>query len=469
MERDFVVAVDVGTASARAGIVDRQGKLVARAEHPIVMNVPRTDHAEHDSEDIWAAVCQAVRTARENAGVDAAAIAGIGFDATCSIVVRGASGAQITVSTSGEARWDTIVWLDHRAIAEADRCTATGHDVVGYAGGAISPEMATPKLAWLKRNLPESWANVVHFFDLADFLTWKASGSTARSQCTLTCKWTFLAHRDPPWSMDYLEAVGIPDMLERGGLPDIAAPVGSDLGPLTQEAAAALGLTTGCRVAVGLIDAHAGALGVIGGYAGDAAKLSRRVALVAGTSSCVTAISEEPRHIHGVWGPYLGAALPGLWLSEGGQSVSGGLLDHIIRIHGCGLVPDRASHERVCARIVQLRAVEGYDVGGRMHVLPDFHGNRSPLGDPHTLGVISGLSVDPSFDGLCRLYWRTAVAIALGIRQIVEALNANGHRIDTLHVVGGHTRNPVLMGLYADATGFDVVTPATDDAMSTLR
>lgn len=465
MKRDFVVAVDVGTASARAGIVDRQGRLLARAEHPIVMNVPRADHAEHDSEDIWAAVCQAVRTARAAAGVEADEVAGIGFDATCSIVVRGTSGEQVTVSTTGEARFDTIVWLDHRAIDEADQCTATGHEVVDYAGGAISPEMATPKLAWLKRNLPQSWARAALFLDLADFLTWKAAGATARSQCTLTCKWTFLAHRDPPWSMDYLAAIGIADMLERGSLPAVAAPVGSDLGPLTPEAARALGLTTACRVAAGLIDAHAGALSAIGGYAGAPDELDRRVALVAGTSSCVTAMTREPRKIRGVWGPYLGAALPDLWLSEGGQSVSGGLLDHIIRIHGGGLKPDRATHERICARIGELRSADGSHLAALLHVVPDFHGNRSPLGDPHAAGVVSGLTLDASFDGLCRLYWRTAVAIALGIRQIVEALNGEGHAVDTLHVVGGHTRNPVLMQLYADATGCDVVAPAVDDAM----
>ena len=58
-------------------------------------------------------------------------------------------------------------------------------------------------------------------------------------------------------------------MLERGTLPEKASPVGADLGPLTSEAAATLGLTTACRVGAGLIDAYAGALGVLGGFARD--------------------------------------------------------------------------------------------------------------------------------------------------------------------------------------------------------
>ncbi|MDP1363047.1 FGGY-family carbohydrate kinase, partial [Klebsiella variicola] len=70
-----------------------------------------------------------------------------------------------------------------------------------------------------------------------------------------------------------------------------------------------------------------------------------------------------------------------------------------------------------------------------------------------------------SFDSLARLYWRTAVAIALGVRHVLEALNANGYVIDTLHVTGGHTRNPLLMELYADATGCTVITSAAEDAV----
>ena len=120
------------------------------------MNRPRPGHAEHDSEDIWRAVCVAVRGALANAGADPADIAGISFDATCSLVVRDRAGAQLGVSTGGGERWDTIVWLDHRALDEADACTATGHKVLEYLGGVMSPEMQTPKLMWIKRNLPDS-------------------------------------------------------------------------------------------------------------------------------------------------------------------------------------------------------------------------------------------------------------------------------------------------------------------------
>ena len=93
---------------ARAGIFDRSGKVFGRAEHPILMNRPKADHAEHDSEDIWRAACHAVRNALAKAGVAKESVAGISFDATCSIVVRGKDGGQVSVSSTGE-RQDTIV------------------------------------------------------------------------------------------------------------------------------------------------------------------------------------------------------------------------------------------------------------------------------------------------------------------------------------------------------------------------
>ena len=53
------------------------GALLGRADRPILMHQPRPNHAEHSSDDIWQAVCGAAREARENAGADPRAIAGL--------------------------------------------------------------------------------------------------------------------------------------------------------------------------------------------------------------------------------------------------------------------------------------------------------------------------------------------------------------------------------------------------------
>ena len=462
--RDHLVAVDIGTGSARAGVFDRTGHLLAKAKHPIRMFRPKENHAEHSSEDIWAATCRAVNAAMAEAGIPPSRIAAIGFDATCSLVARDREGQPLTVSTTGKAEQDTIVWLDHRAIREADELSATGHRVLEFSGGSLSPEMEMPKLMWLKKNLPQSWARAGYFFDLADFLTWKATGSPGRSRCTLTAKWNYLAHETPGWSVDYLALAGLDDLLDKGGLPDVTTGSGGSMGRLSAAAADALGLDTEVEVAPGMIDAYAGAFGVLGGVSG-AEKLETSVALIGGTSSCIVAFAKDAKPGRSLWGPYYEAILPGHWLVEGGQSAAGALLDHIVLMHAAGGEPTAELHGKIIARVGELRAETEGDIAPGLHVLPDFHGNRSPLADPHATGVISGLTLDTSFDGLCRLYWRTCVAIALGIRHILDALSGYGYRFETLHVTGGHVNNPLLIELYADVTACRVVIPETRDAV----
>jgi ribulose kinase len=134
-------------------------------------------------------------------------------------------------------------------------------------------------------------------------------------------------------------------------------------------------------------------------------------------------------------------------------------------MHAAGGEPTAALHLKIVLRIAELRALEGDAFGARIHVLPDFHGNRSPLADPHAVGVVSGLTLDSSFDGLCRLYWRTSLAIALGIRHILEKMHEFGYVPDTLHVAGGHVKNAVLMELYSDVTGCKVIVPKMNEAV----
>ena len=206
MQQAFV-GIDVGTSSARAGIFDENGSLLATARHPITVWHEAGSVVEQSSSEIWAACAASVCGAMAEAALPASAIKGIGFDATCSLVVVDVAGNPLTVSVSGDERRNVIVWMDHRAITEARRVNETRDDVLRYVGGSVSPEMEIPKLLWLKRHLPSAYHSAGHFFDLADYLSFRATGSTARSMCTLACKWNYLAH-ERRWSGSYLERIG---------------------------------------------------------------------------------------------------------------------------------------------------------------------------------------------------------------------------------------------------------------------
>jgi len=449
----LVVAVDVGSTSARAAVFDAEGQRLGRGECGFATRRQQPDHAEHRSEEIWRAVADAVRAAVNAAAADPVHVVGLAFDATCSLALFDAEGRPATVSSTGADEWNVLMWADHRAVAEAEEITLTRHRALDYVGGVMSPEMELPKLLWLKRNLPQAWARYALALDLTDFLSWRATGRLAVSACTVTCKWAYLNHESPGWQADLLARVGLEDLPARARLCAAALPIGSAAGTLSRAAASELGLTEVCVVGVGLIDAHAGGLALLGGFQG--AELDRRVGMIAGTSTCHMALSAEPRFVPGVWGPYFGAMLPGLWLNEAGQSASGALLDHFLVWHAEGRASGglEQARRRVSERVQALIQEHGVEAAGGLRVLPDFHGNRSPLADPAARGAIEGLSLDASFESLARLYYAGAVGIALGTRHILEALNAHGYDISVLHLTGGHQAIPWLVQLYADATG----------------
>ncbi|MDR1280923.1 MAG: FGGY-family carbohydrate kinase [Opitutaceae bacterium] len=487
------LGIDVGTGSARAGLFTENGRMLASASRAIRMWKPRPDFVEQSSDDIWTACGEAVRESLKKAGTKPEQVRGIGFDATCSLVAVDAVGQPVTVSLDGNDAQNVIVWMDHRAIDQAARINATGHAVLRYVGGVISPEMETPKLLWLKENLPETWRRAARFFDLPDFLTWRATDDDTRSLCSLVCKWTYLGHRGldgAGWDESYFREIGLGDLVS-GRFLRIGTrvrPMGEPVGRgLTEKAARELGLAPGTAVGVSIIDAHAGGLGMLGAPLGNkkttTATLGARLALIGGTSSCHMAVSPEPRFIKGIWGPYFSAMIPGLWLTEGGQSATGALIDHVIFSHAAaaGLQEEakkqgRTIYELLNERLDALAAAEKAVAGGgvirhpaeltrELHVQPDFHGNRSPRANPTLRGAISGLTLSATADDLARQYLAAIQAVAYGTRHILQEMNRKGYAIRTLFACGGGTKNPVFLREHADITGCKLVLPKEPEAV----
>lgn len=468
---EYFIGVDVGTGSARAGLFDRRGRMIAAAKRDIKMWQDGPDIAEQSSADIWRCVCESVREAVSVAQIDPDAVAGIGFDATCSLVVLGADGEPLPVGAHGDRQRNIIVWMDHRAIEQAARINRGRHPVLAYVGGSISPEMETPKLLWLRENLPRTYEAARQFFDLSDFLAWRATGSLARSACTVTCKWTYLAH-ERRWDESYFRSIGLDDLADdrfaRIGA-EIVAP-GDRVGGLTEQAAAELGLRAGVPVAAGLIDAHAGGVGSIGVRAPHGSTLTR-MAYVFGTSACTMASSREPIFIPGIWGPYFDAMIPGLWLNEGGQSSAGAAIDQLIAFHPASIeAREKAAStglslpawlaEQAAAKVSTLS--DAVHLAQRLVVVPDFLGNRSPHADPDARALIAGLGMERDLDHLISLYVAGALSVGYGLRQIIETSRVTGATIDAIVLSGGAGRQPVIRQLLADCCGLPLLAP--DDA-----
>lgn len=77
--------------------------------------------------------------------------------------------------------------MDHRAEEETNAINATGDKCLKYVGGQMSIEMELPKMKWLKHHKPGG-IDDCKFYDLADFLVHKATGTETRSFCSVVCK-----------------------------------------------------------------------------------------------------------------------------------------------------------------------------------------------------------------------------------------------------------------------------------------
>ncbi|KAH3664379.1 hypothetical protein WICMUC_005764 [Wickerhamomyces mucosus] len=499
----FYVGVDVGTGSARAAVVDSVGNILSMAERPIARQELKPDYITQSTTEIWNAISYCVKSSVRDAGVDIEQILGIGFDATCSLAVINESddepfGVGPDFNNNDQ---NIILWMDHRAVDETKEINATGDVSLKYVGGTMSIEMELPKIKWLKHNLPEERFQEAKFYDLADFLTHKATGSEARSFCSTACKQGFV----PPgvetskhgWSKDFLEKVKLPELVEDnfrrlGGAPGLGGTwlsAGEVVGPLNAKAAEDLGLTSNCLVGSGVIDAYAGWVGTVAAQTDipipsliesneskvGIDKSAGRLAAVAGTSTCHIALSRDPIFVEGVWGPYRDVIAPGFWLAEGGQSCTGALLAHVLNTHPAyselARLADASNvskfdylNARLEALSLERNARSVVALAKHLFFYGDYHGNRSPIADPRMKAAIVGQSMDTSVDDLAVTYLAACEFIAQQTRQIVEKMTSAGHHLTSIFMSGGQCRNGLLMRLLADCTGLPIVIPRYIDA-----
>ncbi|KAH9843764.1 uncharacterized protein C8Q71DRAFT_729989 [Rhodofomes roseus] len=490
MPRNYYIGIDVGTGSVRAGLVQDDGTLLASSTESTITWRDPNDHRifEQSTNNIWDGMCKTIRAVLAEAKVAPSDVKGLGFDATCSLAVSDMNGDPVVV-TKGDKLGEIgdrniILWADHRAEEEANLINGTGATVLDYVGGVMSLEMEIPKTLWLKKHMaPERFARC-QFFDLPDFLTYKATGDNTRSCCSVTCKCSFVPTKNG-WQPDFFEKIGLGEFVgnnfkQLGAHESNVLTAGIPIGQgLSKKAAEELGLLEGTPVGSGVIDAYAGWLGTVAGRYEEGRKLSavpsidesrHRLAACAGTSTCHIVQSKEGVFVPGVWGPYKNAVMPGWWMNEGGQSSTGQLIDFMIRTHPAypklqELAEEQKTsiHEVLANQLNELCKEEGVatwtELTKDMHFYPDLHGNRSPIADPRMRGSISGLALDDGLSDLARKFNLTLEAIALQTRHIVDSMNAAGHDITAIYMSGGQAKNAMLMQLFANTCNMPVVLP----------
>lgn len=498
----YYAGVDVGTGSARAVVIDNDGNILGLSERPITRHELKENHITQSSTEIWDAICYCVRSAISQSGVQNTKILGIGFDATCSLVsINQETNEPMAVGPDfNDPLENIILWMDHRAGKETDEINATNDECLKYVGGKMSIEMELPKMKWLKNHMPNDTFKRCKFYDLADYLTMKATGKETRSFCSVVCKQGYIPSGITSrngWSKQFLDSINLPELSEDnfaklGGIDGINGTylsAGETVGALSELSAKALGLTTDCYVGSGVIDAYSGWIGTVASPTNlpinqlieqdkDKTGLSKgigRLAAVAGTSTCHICIEEKEILVPGVWGPYKDVLGKNYWAAEGGQSMTGALLAHVLSTHPAyaelGVLSESSNLSKfdfLNSRLENLKVVNGersvVSIARNVFFYGDFHGNRSPIADPNMRASIIGTSMDVSLDSLAIEYLAACEFIGQQTRQIVERMEDSGHQIKAIFMSGGQCRNGLLMRLLADCTGLPIVIPRYIDA-----
>jgi ribulose kinase len=197
------------------------------------------------------------------------------------------------------------------------------------------------------------------------------------------------------------------------------------------------------------------------------APMTRRLAVIAGTSACHLAVTSNEIPVPGVWGPYFEALMPETWLLEAGISASGAFLEHVLKSHPAHRCAGADVFGRVEATLLALgaRGATEASLTHDLHFQPNLLGNRAPLAKPELAGGMAGWRLRDDDEDLARWYLAALQALAYATRHIVETVRARGVDVDVLIASGGSAASVRWCQTHADALGIPVVVPSEVDGV----
>ena len=434
---DLILALDQGTTSSRALVIDREGAIRGLGQRELPQVYPQPGWVEQDPEVIWATQLATAREAMSHAGCTAADIVAIGIT----------NQRETTVVWDRVSGWpvaNAIVWQDRRTGEACAALRAAGLEPLfrERTGLVLDPYFSGTKLRWILDTVPDARARAeageLLFGTVDSWLAWKLTGGRAHvtdaSNASRTLMYDIV---DGDWSDALLAALGVP----RAMLPRVV-PTGGVFGETMPELL--------------------GAPVPIAAMAGDqqAALFGQRCARpgqVKNTygTGCFMLMhtgARLPRSRHALLSTVAWDRAGGTeYALEGSVFVAGAVVQWLR--DGLGVIAS-ASEVESLARSVP-------DNGG-VHFVPAFTGLGAPHWQPEARGTLSGLSRGSTRGHIARA---ALEGIAFQTADILECMQADaGVPLRELRVDGGATRNDLLMQFQADILGVPVVRSASPES-----
>jgi glycerol kinase len=219
----LVLALDTGTTSGRALVIDAAGSVLASAQQEAGLSTPQPGWVEQDAEELWRAQLVTARGALEKAGVSASDIAGIGIanQRETTIVWDRATSAPVAPA---------IVWQDRRTAAFCEELRAGGAEALvrRKTGLLLDPYFSGTKLRWLLDNVPgvraRAEAGELAFGTVDSWMTWRLSGGRVHVTDATNASRTLLYDiREGCWDDELLALFGVtrallPEVVDSSGV-----------------------------------------------------------------------------------------------------------------------------------------------------------------------------------------------------------------------------------------------------------
>ncbi|MCG8478120.1 MAG: hypothetical protein MI724_03420, partial [Spirochaetales bacterium] len=443
----YVLGIDAGTESVRAGIYDETGRCLAFGSSANTNIHEKPAWAEQSIAQWDASLVEAVGIAIRKSGVDSNDIRAVGVDGTSCTVVF--------LDEEGRPLRDAIMWMDVRSAAEAEEIAGCGDPALKYVGFRnVSAEWFPCKTLWVKRHEPDTYRRAHTIFEHTDWLAYRLTGEITANINTTTIRW-FYNRREGGFPTSLYEKIGLGDIFPK--LPTRILDIGEVVGTVSPEVAEKTGLPAGIPVAAGGADAYMGVIGVNALSPG-------RVALITGSSQLHLGLTDTELHAPGLFGSFPDAVIPGYDVVEAGQISTGSVLKWFVsNFVGADLTEEAARRGGSIYDVLNPQAAALPPGSEGLVVLEHWQGNRTPWVDAASRGVIRGLTLG---HGPAHIYRAIMEGVVYGTAVILRRMEEHGFAVGEMIASGGATQSDLWMQLHADITGKPIVIPEEQQAVS---
>jgi xylulokinase len=210
----LVLAIDVGTGSVRAALLDLRGRTVAFRAREHDQIVPSFGRAEQRPADWWAGAVASIRDVLD-------AVEG-GAQRVVAVAACGQMHGTVLIDAGGELVLDSVqLWNDKRATAQVSAFSAANDIDALWPLTANPPSVAWPgfKLQWIARHQPEALARAATLLMPKDYINFRLTRRRAMDESDASCTYLFDA-RTNAWSPLLAGRLGVdPELRQRHGGP----------------------------------------------------------------------------------------------------------------------------------------------------------------------------------------------------------------------------------------------------------